>query len=590
MANNLSKYVQLNDFLLLEYEFNKSGELLDLTNIDSIIGTDLFGSLEYFNIGGQGITNNALNLNSAPTNAARSSWYFYPQDTSEYGAYFDSSTAVSQLSYPFDTIRVHIVSGYNFDDITGFLLQIGAQDVSGNLVNLSNFTWAKQVLGSDVLKFDSNTLFLGNKFYDKYVEFRVPSIQNLGGDIATPLGQALNIQTLSDIYLTYSTISDMDVNTYIISEAISLQLPVSSPADDFNCLIAESTGGDFIEFYATFRDLIIGEYMGEIEQGTIPLYTSNNPNDNYQDFSDQYGTGASKWVLMHELYVYEHIGLTTSLLTQKYVFTQEDNFMLPNTFRPVLRNADIDSSYTIQYVCRLMNRMDGTQIIRKASFASQDPKKYGLYFSRINVDNFIPYKVFNRLAAEASPNLGGSGTPRTKFVKVYYDSVDVMLNMNNEVLPQGTGPLFLKQSDGLYLFKFNKVDINAGNQSVNVDLSGAYNYALIFVLDDQTKIEIGPTFSANMNTTLGQLEFKILESQVQNLLSQTGNSYSIVVKNPDGTQYTFYEGVYYSYKDFNQVVTQFQSLFDVTSLNTQIATLQAENQKLTDQITALKAQ
>jgi hypothetical protein len=293
---------------------------------------------------------------------------------------------------------------------------------------------------------------------------------------------------------------------------------------------------------------------------------------------------------MHELYVYEHIGLTTSLLTQKYVFTQEDNFMLPNTFRPVLRNADIDSSYTIQYVCRLMNRMDGTQIIRKASFASQNPKKYGLYFTRINVDNYIPYKVFNRLAAEASPNLGGAGNPKTKFVKVYYDSVDVMLNMNNEVLPQGTGPLFLKQSDGLYLFKFNKVDTNAGNQSVNVDLSGAYNYALIFILDDQTKIEIGPTFSANMNITLGQIEFKILESQVQTLLSQTGNSFSIVVKNPDGTQYTFYEGVYYSYRDFNQVVTQYQTLFDVTSLNTQIATLQAENQKLTDQITALKAQ
>jgi hypothetical protein len=594
MATNLNKYVQLNDFLLLEYEFNKSGADTSLGNasISSIIATNLFGNLQYFNEGipAQGVTNNTLILNSEPTNAARSSWYFNPQDTSGYGFYFDSSVAISVPKYPLDTVRVHIVSGYNFDDITGFLLQIQAQDVSGNLVDLSNFTWAKQVQGNnDVLKFSSNTLLLGNRFYDKYVEFMVPSVQNLGGDIGTLLGQTLNIKTLSDVFITYSTIPEMNVDTYIISEAISLQLPVSSPADDFNCLIAESTGGDYIEFYATFRDLIIGEYMGEIESGRIPLYTSSNPNDNYQDFSEQYGAGSPKWVLMHELYVYEHIGLTTSLLTQKYVFTQEDNFMVPNSFRPVLKNADIDSSYTIKYVCRLMNRMDGTQIIRVASFSSQNPKKYGLYFSRINVDNYIPYKVFNRLGAEASPNLGGAGAQRTKFVKVYYDSVDVMLNMNNEVLPQGTGPLFLKQSDGVYLFKFNKVNTDSGNQSVNVDLSGAYNYALVFVLDDQTKIEIGPTFSLNMNVTLGQLEFKILQSQAQTLLSQTGNSYSIVVKNPDGTQYTFYEGVYYSYKDFNQVVTQFQSLFDVTSLNTQIATLQAENQKLSDENAALKA-
>ncbi len=589
MATNINKYVQLNDFLLLEYEFNKSGDELTFGSVGSVKALNDSGSVQYFNTGAQGITNNILNLNSVPTSPNRSTWYFSSPDTSGYWGYFDSSAAITgTLSYPFDTIRVHIVSGYNFEDVTGFLLQIRALDTSGNFVDLSNFTWARQVLGTDVLKFSPNTLLLGNRFYDKYVEFKVPSVQELGGDIVTTLGQNLSIQALSDVYITYSTIPDMDVDTYIISEAISLQLPVESPADNFNCLIAESTGGDFIEFYATWADLIIGEYMGEIESGKIRLYTSNNPNDNYEDFADEYGAGANKWVLMHELYVYEHIPPGTSLLTQKYVFTQEDNFMNPNYFRPVIKNADIASSYTIDYVCRLMNRMDGTQIIRKASFASTDPKKYGLYFTRLNVDNFIPYKIFNRVEGESSPSVLSGGAQRTKFVKVFYDTTQVMLNMNNEVLPQGTGPLFIRQSDGVYLFNFDKIDTDSGNQAQNVDLSGAYNYALVFVLDDQSKIEISPTFSTNMNTTLGQLEFKILESQAQKLLGQTNNAYSIVVKNPDGTQYTFYEGVYYSFKDFNQVVTQYQSLFDVTSLNTQIAALQEENKKLSDENTALK--
>ena len=105
-------------------------------------------------------------------------------DTSGYWGYFDSSAAITgTLSYPFDTIRVHIVSGYNFEDVTGFLLQIRALDTSGNFVDLANFTWARQVLGTDVLKFSPNTLLLGNRFYDKYVEFKVPSVQELGGDI-----------------------------------------------------------------------------------------------------------------------------------------------------------------------------------------------------------------------------------------------------------------------------------------------------------------------------------------------------------------------------------------------------------------------
>jgi hypothetical protein len=582
----ISKYIQLNDFLLLEYGFNKDAD--DTITLNCFCAsTSKFGTTEIFNPGGIGITNNTYLLNSIPTNASRSSWYC-SSTGNEIPLFFDSSISIS-TPYPYDTVKVHIVSGYNFNDISGFLLQIRADSSTNGLVDLSNFTWLKQVLGNQVQKFDPNALQLGNKFYDKYIEFKVPSVYQLGGDGINPLGQTLKINPLSDVYITYSTIPEINVDQYIIAEAISLQLPVQSAADNFNCLIAESTEGDFIEFYATWQNLIIGEYMGDIESGRIKLYTSPNPNDNYQEFSDTYGGGANKWVLMHELYVYELIPPGTTLLVQKYVFTQEDNFMLPNYFRPILKDADVASSYNITYICRLINRMDGTQIIRKASFSSTDPKKYGLQFTRLNVDNYIPYKVFNRIEGEANTPLLGSGAQKTKFVKIFYDSTQVMLNMNNEVLPQGTGPLFLKQSDGVYLFKFDKVDTNAGNQSVNVDLSGAYNYALVFVLDDQSKIEISPTFSTNMNTALGELEFKILESQVQKILAQTKNTYAIVIKNPDGSQYTFYEGLFYSYQDFNQVVSQFQSLFDVTSLNNQIATLQTENKKLSDENSALKS-
>jgi hypothetical protein len=588
MANNISKFCALTDFLLLEYEFNKSGSLQDLTGISSTVATNNFGTLEYFNgMGGRGIVNNDLGLNSVPINSGRTSWYCYPSDTSGYSNYFDSSISVSVPSYPFDTVKVHIISGYSFDDVAGFLLQIGAESSSGNLINLSNFTWIDQVNGTDVIKWTSNALDLGGKFYDKYIEFQIPSVQELGGDQTTQLGLTLNVKPLSDVFITYSTIGDINLDNYVVSELISLQLPVTSVADNFNCLIAESTAGDFIEFYATWNDIIIGEYIGDIESGKIRLYTSNNPNDNYQEFSDQYGAGAQKWVVMHEIQVWEQIP-GANIMTQKYAFTQEDNFNLSNYFRPVIKNSDIAASYTIDYICRLMNRMDGSQIIRKASFASTDPKKYGKTFTRLNVDNYIPYKVFNRIEGETSTTIIGGGAQKTKFVKVFYDTTTVMLNTNNEILPQGTGPLFLKRGDGLYSFKFDKVDTETGNQSINVDLSGIYNYILSFTLDDNSKIEVLPTYSNNMNTTLGELEFKITGAQTDNLLQQTNNGYSIIVKNPDGTQYTFYEGVYYSYKDFNQVISQFQNILNVTSLNSQIAALQEQVKTLIDENAALK--
>ena len=596
MANNISKYVQLNDFLLLEYEFNKTGDATLLTGIGSLCVSTNVGSFQYINTGpDRGVTNNDFGLNSLPINQSRTNWYCYPPDIStgysNYFAHIDSSVSVAVPSYALDTVKVHIISGYNFDDVAGFLLQVRAKNTDNNMVDLANFTWINQLLesGSHVINFSPNALFLANRFYDKYVEFKIPSVQELGGDTVTALGQALNIQQLSDVFITYSTIPEINVDTYLVQEQISVQLPVASVADNFNCFIAESTAGDFIEFYATWNQIIIGEYMGAIESGQIRLFTSNNPNDNGMEFADTYGAGAAKWVVMHEIQVYELIPGGTTLLTQKYVFTQEDNFMLANYFRPVIRNADIASAYQIEYICRLMNRMDGTQIIRKASFASTDPKKYGLQFTRLNVDNYIPYKVFNRVEGDSFVQNISGGSARTKYVKVFYDTTLVSMNMNNEILPQGTGPLFLKRGDGTYLFKFEKVDTAAGNQAVNVDLSGSFNYSLLFVLDDQSKIEISPTYSTNMNTVLGELEFKIMEGQVGKLLQQTNNAYSIIVKNSDGSQYTFYEGVFYSYSNFDQVIAQFNNITNVSALNTQIASLQEQVKTLTDANTALKA-
>lgn len=592
MSQNISKYVQLNDFLLLEYEFNRDGEQLGLTSagVSPMLAENNFGIKHYFTKPGIGWTNNTLGMQSVQTDAKRANWYINPSDEASYYSYFDSSTAIAQTEYPHDIVKIHIVSGYNFDDVAGFLLQLRAEDASNNLVDISDFTWIKQVQGDQVIKFSGEPLFLGNRFYDKYTELKIPSIGTLGGQTSEAIEAALNIKALSDIYVQYSTITEIDNYNYLISEKIQVQLPVVSNADNFNCFISESTSGDYIEYYATWNDTIIGEYIGDIESGRIPLFTSNNPNDNYENFAEQYGTETAKWVVIHEIQVYEHIPPGTTLLTQRFQFTQDNNFLEPNKFRPVILNADIASSYTIDYICRLSNRMDGSQIIRKASFASTDPKKYGRELDRINVDNFIPYKIFNRVPGEKPNIMKGSNVERTKFSKVFYDTTNIVLNSNNEVIPQGTGPIFLKNGDSVYKLKFEKLNSNTDPvQRENVDLSGVFNYALLFIYDDDTKLEIPPTFSTNMNTTLGELEFKLSGDQVTQLLKQTNNKFSVIIKNPDGTQYTFYEGLYFNNSNYNAVIEQYAEIFDINSLNSQISDLESQVKALEEENSILKA-
>jgi len=593
--SNISKFCQLNDFILLEYEFNRDASTTTLIS-PTVVTTDFGTKYFYEAVGALGTTNNILPLNSIPTNIQRTSWYLDSSSYSTtYPVYWDTSTLITPVGYPCDTVKVHIVSGYNFDDIGGFLLQVRAQDTSLNLVDLANFTYAKQpqtigIYGGDVVKFSPTTLFLGNRYYDKYIEFLIPSIQSLGGDTtATPaLGGTLNIIPGSDVYITYSTIFDIINNNYTVDEIINLQLPVTSVADNFNCFIAESTSGDYIEYYATWANQLIGEYIGDIESGIIKLYTSSNPNDLYEEFTYTYGMSAQKWVILHDITVYEQLAGSggTSLLTQQYSFTQTGGFSEPNYFRPILKNADIDASYMIQYTCRLMNRMDGTQIIRKASFASQDPKKYGLWMTRLNVENLIPYKIFNKIAAEQVNVQTGTNIEKTKYVKVFFDTTTVMLNYLNEIFPQGTGPLFLRSTDSAYKFKFEKLDANSNH--VNVDLSGAYNYALVFKLDNGNKIEVSPTYSTNMNTTIGELEFKLSEDQLFTIKAQTNNDFVIIVKNPNGTSYSFYEGIFYNMSDEQTVMANYSSLFTVTDLESKVASLEAEVKSLTDENAALK--
>lgn len=557
MSNNISKYVQLNDFILLEYEFCKNdSNIKNISKLNSIVFDTVSGDMQYIDAASQADTNNTFGFSSIPMDESSSTW-LYAKDYNTISPYISNRKNVKESNYNFDKIKIHIVSGYQFQDCDGFLMRIRANNINGGKSNISNFTWTKVNVDqfNKQLFFNTNPITLSNKRYDKYILLEIPSIYDLGCDTNKDtdgsLSNLLKISKLSDIYIDfgfipYGMITSNEPSKYVLIENIPTTIPVTSIADNFNCFIKESSSGDYIEYYGTWMDLIIGKYINDIESGIIPLYTSNNPNDEFDFVDDMWGQITRKWILLHELEIVEHIGNNNSFITQRISITQENNFDYPNYYRPIILNSDIANAATIIYTCKLQNRMDGSQIVRKSSFNLSNPKKYGKNISRINVDNLHNFKV-NNVIDKCEIEHTTTTKNVTKISKVFYDTTKVVLDIDNNVYNQGDGIVYIK--DGGSVVKFNFSRIMSDDSKQNVDLSGMFTYRLRFTLTDGNYIDINTTNSRNMNTSLGQLEFELSDSITKKIFANGTSTFLIQIINPDKSYYTFYQGKYKPYSN-----------------------------------------
>ena len=150
----------------------------------------------------------------------------------------------------------------------------------------------------------------------------------------------------------------------------------------------------------------------------------------------------SNYIVFHEINVSEQIG-TNFINTSTQMFTQTNDFDEPILFRPIIMNSAIAASFSIQYVLRLYNRDDNTQIIKNANLTSFDPKKYGKRLMKINLGT-VPTvaNVYNKLAADdgsrivvtdgnsnnsalTSDDIAGRMVVKTKYVTQFKDKLNV---------------------------------------------------------------------------------------------------------------------------------------------------------------------
>lgn len=582
--NNISKFVQIDNTVLLEYIINNF--LVDdecvfdnnqftlndnKTNIiDWNVKTYNKDTCKYIvDLNGE-FTKNNINHICLPLDKDGVD-YFEPNDINSLENFvlenYNTNLSIRQYysnnTVSYDSIRLHILSGYSFENVYGILLKITSLDNDKNTIHLSNWLYKN----TDMEFHFEKPIIMNDKIFDKYIEVKIPSMQffksqELGNDRLSNLISDLNIDSekssiIPNINIVYSTILADDVEKvytsniadneiygykFKLNKEISLQIPYNSLSDNFNLYMSESTNGDFIEFYTTWCDRPLTSSIVSMFNTRFQLYESqkNKYVENIYDVDED----KNQWVVVHDIVAsfYKNVGdkVIKIISDERYSITQEFNFeeneRLSFKYKPIIIN-DFECSnlsyITFNYTARLINRIDGIQIIRYGSLTCDKPERIISSHHKLNTENIVNYSIYNKIIKNEHKLTNSNTFIKNKYIKVFYNTKDIFVN-------GGKSDLQLNRGTSTYKFILKRKTENNSEEYLN--LNDMSSYILVFPDENGKDIEIQATYSNNMNLTNGELEFTITKTTLNKLIKSKYRYYDIMVLNTDGSRSTIYEG------------------------------------------------
>lgn len=415
--------------------------------------------------------------------------------------------------FQYDKIRFHFISGFRFDTFEALIVTIKNQMNNGKYGIFSSLLLNSLIM-QDIVKFNSQPIFLTDAFFDKYFEITIPAIKQINTDYytssntSTTLGAKLSPRLNAtedgfDGYIGYVTDFPINISlsesntyrkytpesttydTYIINNNFDLSINQTNDYDGISAEIRESEEGNYIE-YAMLK---YNSYPNEF----IAYLNGKNINNN--------------WIIIHELRVYEHIG-SSQVLTNNSMYYQYSDFEQYLTYRPVLKYSNTAIAFSIDYTIRLTNVFNGEQIIRTGGITLYNPKSYGKD-TRSLIANITaqPYKVYNKIIMKhgldktnmyVEPNFNdvpekpASATSDIKYITKYqpyviylskvglsnHSAYDKQISSDTFIYGQGKCPLVISPMDNIFKFIIHEQDKDGVYRVM--DLNIAKKYKLVF--------------------------------------------------------------------------------------------------------------
>lgn len=511
-----------------------------------------------------------------------------------------------------DTIRLYILTGYVMNNIGGYsvkvrgkVIKVSGENESGdNIVKrvddyiyLLNWYMPKEELKNHIHWLE-NPLYLNSKFYDRYIEIKLPAAQDIAINkrnidyvyrYIDENNEAYylrgTIDRYSNIIVEFATVQQDNItledksnslgpSEFILDANKEMSIYPESNSNNIGVKLYEDVASHSIIYYPTFGDgnniePINLDIMGKIDTGEIPLINYSeydSANENMDDFIEMYGSDYNKipckWIIINELsvtYIYDKIyhldDSNTSYESYTDFFTNtidysfktaNDGAFYISKFVPYIKerlNANC-KSIVVQYNCHLYNRMNNTDIVRSASMTIKNPYKYVL--TQIDTSNIINYKIVNKIEKQqVNVTVGGQQALSPQIIREFYNVTELVVSDGtNNIYGQGQMTLKLNRSGSNYMIKL--FQLNKDNTRTPYDLSGPYTYKMVFPGLNHNIISIFPSLD-NINTNLinGSLSFYISGDKANQIMSIPASEryFAIIIDNNGAAENsTLYEG------------------------------------------------
>lgn len=591
-------------------------------------------------------TGNQRNISAVPINANKTRYAWLADKTAVNYLDFDDNlngkTALtnqtgSAVNNPtknitYDTIRVHMVSGFTFaNDSDGIIFEVLVEGKNNIQHNLASIAYLKS---DEFETLNPSPLLIGERLYTNYIEVKVPSldwlISEYENDSENEKGLAYNLtsgeglqqsngvglKVLGTVDLSLKKINSTDTeNGFKIFNIGDTSTTSINKIDEYSglaAIIRESTAGDYYE--------VFGEFNGDI----------------YEDFIvDLNNQSNADYTVIHEITVNEQIG-DSFVQTAEMSYVQDEDWDEPYRFRPIIVNSNIAVSYRLNYTLRIYNKFDNSQILRTSQITSFDVKKYGKKLPKINL-GVVPTvaKVYNKVE-DTRPNITVTETvynrEKIEFVTNFIETIKVNASINpiklepaeireGDVIPtdtddnvsrafyrvadaasnstiynQGEAPLGVSPFDTFVKFVFfdnAKQEATGATDPQFLDLSTMGDFFLSF-FDEETGDQIRiPHFDnvQDLNLANGEVVFKINKGQAQKLIKYSTNKYYVTsrltVGSSNSDETLLYTGKWYKLDDKvdsinSQAISELNGI--IKELNEQIEATAAENAQTVEEL------